>query len=117
MVNKLTIRLYKQYEKIADFDIPEHRHGPKDLFNLMRTIYASQVASKPEDLARFFVNKRRGSPPWDTTLDLRPIYSDDNCETGHELGTSQLFVTATRRHSLESYESLKRLWAQNKTKG
>ncbi len=110
-----TIRLYDRYEMVCEFQVSQYRYGRRELYELMRAIFVSRIVDSPEGFASFYVNKRKGNPPWDTRLDLSPIHSEEEREIGQIPGTSQLFVTATQSVSPTTFDFLLRRWKENKT--
>jgi hypothetical protein len=92
----LTIRVRKKYIVVSEFEVPAYRFEGDGLASFLRAIYVASFTSDPQELIQYYINRRKGVPIRNSTLDLQNAWHPERREIGHCCGTPELLVSYGR---------------------
>jgi hypothetical protein len=88
------IKVSTKSKTLAEFEVPAHKLGSKDIRALLKAIVASGRAGNPETMTLMYVNRRRGEPARLNFAECRQHADLRRGQTGIFCGDWEFYATA-----------------------
>ena len=97
---------------IADFYMPAHRLMVNDIQAFLKAVVARYSSDGPEDMALYYLNKRRGAPSRLPFADVMPVRDPD--VWGYYCGDWDCYASATQVLDEDAAKALKEMLRVNR---
>ena len=90
------IRVGRKSEEIAEFEVPAHKLGSREIDAFLRALVVRYRTTTAEEMIPYYVNGRRGSPYRSSLANMQQCWSDDQREQGKICGDWECYAIATQ---------------------
>jgi hypothetical protein len=99
---------------LAEFEVPIYRLDGRALYVFLKALVARARSESYEDMARFYINRRRGDMFRDARTKIGPFFNYDLRLNGYFCGDWECYARAAYEISAEQADAIKALHDQNR---
>ncbi len=103
------IRVGRKADVLAEFCIPAHKMGVKDLETFLRALVVRYRTDSPEDMLEYYVNQRRGNPYRLPFAEVTPAHRLDERRVGYLCGDWQCYAFAMQKIDASQAQAMKEI--------
>ncbi len=108
------IRVGRKADVLAEFCVPAHKIGVKDLNVFLRALVVRYRTNSPEDMVGYYVNRRRGHPCHLPFAEVAPAHRLDECRVGYLCGDWECYASARQKVDASQAQAMKEILQASK---